>query len=119
MLSPGHIRTAKLVAGFLLAVHVLGLIWFFSTLTALLGAYGVLVVVALSAFCFFPRSELPRNWVSVAVLAALAGLSTLLVASQDISLVGGADYGALVGRALVLAVLSVMCVEAVSSRRRP
>lgn len=109
-MSLGHVRisAARAVAGFLLLSHIVGALFYGPQLSGLWIVYGALVVTALSAFCFLPRSQ--RRWIRglVGCLALAAMCATFAVAYQDLTLVNGADYGALVMRALVVGILALM-----------
>jgi hypothetical protein len=113
-MSLGHaqISAARAVAGFLLLAHIVGVLFYGPQLSGLWIVYGALVVTALSAFCFLPRSQ-PR-WLRglVSCLAFAAMCATIAVAYQDLTLVNGADYGALIMRVLVVGMLVLMLKDA-------
>ena len=115
MPSHGHIDGSRAFAGLLLLAHVVGVLFYGSKLSSLWVAYAALVVAALSVFCFLPRGQLRRVRGLVSGLAVAAVCATFAVAYQDITLVNGADYGALVLRAGVVGILIVMFKEARSS----
>jgi hypothetical protein len=116
---PGHglITVARAFAGFLLLTHIVGVLFYAAKLSSLWVAYGALVVVALSVFCLLPRRQLRRVRWLVAGLAVAAACATLAMAYQDLTLVNGADRGALVLRAFLVGILVIMFVEAQQQRR--
>lgn len=118
MYSQGRINAARPVAGFLLLAHIVGLLWF-AKLPSLSLAYAALIVAALGVFCFLPRNLLRRVCGQVAGLAAAAMCATFAVAYKDITLINGADYGALVLRAVVVGTLIIMLGEAIAKHAKP
>jgi hypothetical protein len=112
MLSHGLITVARALAGFLLLTDIVGVLFYATKLSSLWLAYAALVVIALSVFCFLPRSQLRRVRWLVAGLAVATVCATIPVAYQDLTLVNGADHGALVLRAFLVAILAIMFMEA-------
>lgn len=111
-LAQVRLSAARAVAGFVLLAHIVGVLFYGPRLSGLWIAYGALVVAALSAFCFLPRRQ-PRWLRGLGSCLALAALcATVVVAYQDVTLINGADYGALVLRAVVVAILVLMLKEA-------
>jgi hypothetical protein len=119
MHGQSQVTVARTVAGFLLLAHVVGLLFYGPKLSGLWVVNGALVVSTLSVFCFLPRSWLRRIRVLAVALASAAICATLVMAYGDITLVNGADHGALVLRALVIGILVVMIVEATSQSAKP
>lgn len=111
MLSHGRLLATRMVAGFFLLAHLLGFLFFPIDLASFSTVYTAFVVLALSVFCFLPRSLM--RWVSgvVSTMAVAAMCTTFAKMYTDISLVNGADYGALVLRAGLLGVLLIMLLE--------
>ena len=112
-------RTAAMVArvlGILLAVPaILGLAWFYPTLTPTTKAYGIAMMLCLAIV-----PVMPRHWyrhghlrllVSVGCIVAV-GL-TIPVMRHDLHHVNGPDIPALVLRCIQILVIAVLGVEAV------
>ncbi len=112
MLTPVRVLNARMIAGFFLLSHIVGFLFFPVDLTSLSTVYTAFVVAALSIFCFLPRVLL--RWVRglVLVMAVAALFITLVMVYGDITLVNGADYGALVLRAGLVGILIIMLMEA-------
>lgn len=110
----GAIHAARAVAGFLLLAHIVGMLFYGPRLSSLWIGYGALVVSTLSVFCLLPRRWLRPVRVLIVALAGAALCATIVMAYQDITMINGTDYGALVFRGLLMGILVIMIVEAVS-----
>jgi hypothetical protein len=117
MHANSYLKFARAVAVLLLVAHFLGLGWFASTLSGYWLLYGFLASAALAVFSLLPRRLLPRSWGPVFVLAVAAIGATVPVAYQDITLVNGADYGALVLRLATVCVFTFMLLETLHFRK--
>jgi hypothetical protein len=112
------LATARLTAGFLAFVTLLGLIWFLAHATLQSVGYSILVSASLFLFALFPRRELNRVWWIFLLLASVSLILTASMVWADYQLVTGPDWGALAGRLLVSAILGVMIVEAIACKER-
>ena len=114
MRTSALITALRPIAGLLMLMNVVGMLFFSLPATALI--YGSLGIVALGMFCFLPRKRLGGAWIAAAALAVVAMAATLVVAYGDISLVNGADHPALAIRGVESCILLAMLVEAWGAR---
>lgn len=119
MLGQIHVSATRAVAGFLMIAHVVGMLFYGPRLSTLTLAYGVLIALTLGTFCFLPRHWLRRVRVPAVALACAALCATLVKIYGDITLINGADHGAIVLRALVVGILVIMIRDAISQSTKP
>ena len=95
----------------------LGFVWFASHDTKT-SVYFVVTIVSLLLFAFFPRRSYPAAWWAITTLAIVALIVSIPQMYADLTLVNGADYGALTLRLIICLLFVIMVVEAVLKRYR-
>jgi len=117
MLSQNHILAVRMVGGFFLLAHVLGFFFFFPIdLASFSTVYAAFVIVALSTFCFLPRSLLRRVRDIVSVIAVATLCITTAKVSTEISLANVGDFAGFGLNAGLVGVLIIMLMEARSPK---